>query len=404
MFERTSMRVPAGWTEAHTPKFTGAQRYVKEGLPKDSISYEWKTEKCDGEIKGPVWNDTIIDTDQKGKPVLNHTYDEEFKCKEIIDAARFRDALVSTELWEEGDGLESFGYAFDETWCWADEYKKHSTKVFNFLVQDGAQCCFGRCKGTHKFDEVAQGATDRNSGSDQSSDEESAINADQSKGFALCETVHFELALMRYHIRNCTGDQSDKLWRQKLFTMLFDEVEKLPKKNNGAARATKKSQEAKMNWLHAICVVLAAVDEWKDLIYNRVCDPDDLQPLVDISDRVSATMKHLISFETFNNQHMSKVLAFLTMKMESVARTFCLRILKDFWGGEKPALFGGSRANGALSTCQKLVKTYAEKFTETASPPPPQVAPPAQAAAEHSTVQKSFPESKKKKLKDVTTV
>jgi hypothetical protein len=81
-------------------------------------------------------------------------------------------------------------------------------------------------------------------------------------------------------------------------------------------------------------------------------------------------MKHLISRETFNSQQMSKVLAFLTATLESVAKTFHSRIPNNFWDGEKPALFGGSRANGALSTCQKLVKTYAESFTENASPPP----------------------------------
>ena len=67
--------------------------------------------------------------------------------------------------------------------------------------------------------------------------------------------------------------------------------------------------------------------------------------------------------------------------MESVAKTFHSRIPNNFWDGEKPALFGGSRANGALSTCQKLVKTYAEKFAEN---PPPQVAP-SQADTEPNT-------------------
>jgi hypothetical protein len=95
-------------------------------------------------------------------------------------------------------------------------------------------------------------------------------------------------------------------------------------------------------------------------------------------------MKNLIFSETFNSQQMSKVLAFLTATMESVAKTFHSRIPDDFWDGEKPALFGGSRANGALSTCQKLVKTYAEKFTENASPPP-QVAT-SQADTEPNTV------------------
>jgi hypothetical protein len=62
------MRVPLGYIEDHTPKFTGAQRYVKEGLPKDSICYRFKVGNFDEEIKGAVWNDTIIDTDIKGKP------------------------------------------------------------------------------------------------------------------------------------------------------------------------------------------------------------------------------------------------------------------------------------------------------------------------------------------------
>jgi hypothetical protein len=112
MFERNSMRVPLGYIEDHTPKFTGAQRYVKEVLPKDSICYRFEVENFDAEIKGAVWSDTIIDTDMKGKPVLNHSYEKTFKDKQIIDAARFRDALVGVEHWDE-DGLESFDYAFD---------------------------------------------------------------------------------------------------------------------------------------------------------------------------------------------------------------------------------------------------------------------------------------------------
>ena len=110
-----------------------------------------------------------------------------------------------------------------------------------------------------------------------------------------------------------------------------------------------------MSWLHAICVVLASVDEWKDLIYNRVNEPDDLQPLVDISDRVSATMKHLISSDTFNSQQMSKVLAFLTFKMENVARTFELNThsLRYFWEDAKPFLSGGSLVQMELSALVK---------------------------------------------------
>jgi hypothetical protein len=63
---------------------------------------------------------------------------------------------------------------------------------------------------------------------------------------------------------------------------------------------------SKMSWLHAVCVCWLQLTTGKTLIYNRVCEPDDLQPLVDISDRVSATMKHLISFDTFNSKQMSK--------------------------------------------------------------------------------------------------
>jgi len=390
MFGRNSMYVTQGWVEDHTSKFTGAQRYVKEGLKKDSIFYPSQMGKF--EIEGPVWNDTTIVTDIKGKTSLNHSYEKEFKDKEIIDAARFRDALVGVEDWEEGHGLESFRYAFDETWCWTDAYKKTSKKIFNFLVQDVA---LEKCTGTHKFTESATSID-----SDGSSDEESASNSDELAGFALCETAHYDLCLMRYHIRNCMGVQSDRLWRDKVFQLLYDEVVKLPKKNYGAA---KKSQETKMSWLHAVCVVLASLDEWKDLIYNRVNEPDDIQPLLDISDRVSATVKHLITFGVFNSNQMSKALAFLTFKMESVARYFVLNThsLRDFWDGEKPFLFGGSRANGAFSTCKKLVKTYAERFADI-SPPPVQVSPPSQVAAANSTVQKSPPQSMKRSPQELS--
>ena len=83
---------------------------------------------------------------------------------------------------------------------------------------------------------------------------------------------------------------------------------------------------------------------------------------------------------------MSKVLAFLFATLESVAKTFHSRIPDNFWDGDKLALFGGSRANLALSTCQKLVKTYAESFTENASPPPMAQVALSQAAAEPSAL------------------
>jgi hypothetical protein len=111
--------------------------------------------------------------------------------------------------------------------------------------------------------------------------------------------------------------------------------------------------------------------------------------LIEISDRVSCAVKALISCETFNDQQMSKVLEFLTIKMESVAATFRCRISNDFWEGEKPALFGGSRANGALSTCQKLVKAYAEKTVSMVSSPP-------SIPSEPTTVHKNAPESNKR--------
>jgi hypothetical protein len=99
------------------------------------------------------------------------------------------------------------------------------------------------------------------------------------------------------------------------------------------------SQKWQMDMLHTVIVVLATVNEWNDFIYNRLYDPADSLPLVNISDRVSAVMKNLIFSETFNSQQMSKVLAFLTATMESVAKTFHSRIPNDFWDGEKPALF-----------------------------------------------------------------
>ena len=113
------------------PKFVGAQRYVRDGLSKDGMAYEMMTEDYDEEmIKGAVWDDTIIDTNKKGKLVLTHSFMKEFKSKEIIDAARFRYALVSDDEWEEGFGLESFYYAFDQTGFWAKEYMKNSKIIF----------------------------------------------------------------------------------------------------------------------------------------------------------------------------------------------------------------------------------------------------------------------------------
>jgi hypothetical protein len=242
------------------PKFTGAQRYVREGLAKDGFFYEMKTRVCDGKIKGPIWDDSVVDTTKQGKHTLRHSYEEEFKSKEFVDAARFRDALISTYEWEEGYGTESFYYAFDNGF-WVDEYKKHSKKIFDFIIQEEGS--FGKCEETHNFDEISLLEADGESDSHNSA------------GFALCESALYETALMRYHISNCTGDQSDKLWRDKVFMILDDEVEKLPTKHNSAKQTAKKSQGTKMKWLHAACVVLSTVDAWEDFIYNRLYDPND---------------------------------------------------------------------------------------------------------------------------------
>ena len=57
---------------------------------------------------------------------------------------------------------------------------------------------------------------------------------------------------------------------QKLIQTLTipSDVQKVPKEI-GAKAALKRSQETKMIWLHAVCVVLATVDQWADFIYNR---------------------------------------------------------------------------------------------------------------------------------------
>jgi hypothetical protein len=68
---RAVYRCSRDYIDPNTPKFIGAKRYVKEGLSKDDMSYVWKTEAHDGKIKGPVWDDTIIETDKKGKPALS---------------------------------------------------------------------------------------------------------------------------------------------------------------------------------------------------------------------------------------------------------------------------------------------------------------------------------------------
>ncbi len=77
-----------------------------------SFAYEMMTENYDEEkIKGAVWDDTIINENKTGKLVLTHSFVKESKSKEIIDAARFRYALVSDDECE-GNGLESFNYEF----------------------------------------------------------------------------------------------------------------------------------------------------------------------------------------------------------------------------------------------------------------------------------------------------
>ena len=234
-------------SSAEYPKFTGAKRYVKEGLRKDGSSYEMKTDDYNGKIKGPIWDDTVIDVDKKGKPVLYSAYAEEFKSQEIIDAARFRDALVSVDEWEEGFDLESFYYAFHRTGFWAKEYKKHSKKIFDLVLQE--EDIFGKCEGKHNFDEDKQAKADKDSESDESSDDDSDSDSDESAGFALCETGHYELALMRHHIRNCPGEQSDKLWRDKVFMILNDGLtpksQKLNPNPNNFLRCPK---NAKGNW------------------------------------------------------------------------------------------------------------------------------------------------------------
>jgi hypothetical protein len=87
-----------------------------------------------------------------------HSFKKEFKSQEIIDAARFRHALVSDE-WEE-DGIESFYYAFYHTGFWAKEYMKQSKIIFDYLVQKDKDV-FGKCEATHNIDAARQSKTNR---------------------------------------------------------------------------------------------------------------------------------------------------------------------------------------------------------------------------------------------------
>jgi hypothetical protein len=159
---------------------------VSNGLPEGHYCCDKLNEDFEGERRpSKVWSDTDSSTGE-------HNYDLYYQDKEVKNAARFRDGLVSN-VYKQFD--QDFRYSF-----WADEYKKHSTIVYKYET--------GAPSVQHPFCTHDTHTTYLNNG--------------------LCSESIDQINLMVFQINSIEGDQSQVCIRDKIFSVLHDDIKKLP--------------------------------------------------------------------------------------------------------------------------------------------------------------------------------
>ena len=228
--------------------FTEIRNYIENGLPEDHFSRELGFEISTNSEDIKIWHDT----DFNGK----HKYDK--YDNEVKYAARFRAGLVS-------DIYTEFRQDFNYTY-WAEEYKKQSEIVFRFLLakeegetQDGEpKLC---TNNTHTF-------TNNN---------------------ALCHTTHYSFNLMQYHMAHIDGYQSQSYMRDKLFSMLRDDINNLPK-----SWSKTRSIASQFKYIHSLAVVLYTLHYQEHWITFKVYGADDFETLFEIGERIQNVLSMLI--------------------------------------------------------------------------------------------------------------
>jgi hypothetical protein len=162
--------------------FKEVKNYVKKGLPKGHWFRESYAEGVGKRKK--IWLDYDDETE-------THIYDE-YNDPVVIQAARFRDGLVS-------DIYSQFNQEFGQ---WASKYKEQSEIEFQYLFAKG--------------EEESNDATD----TQKCTDEHHVVvpmgtdNAGIPKG--LCQCSLHQVSLMNFHMSSVHGEQSQSCMRDKV--------------------------------------------------------------------------------------------------------------------------------------------------------------------------------------------
>jgi len=176
-----------------------------------------------------------------------------------------------------------------EMQVWADEYKKHSEIVYRFLTSgEGGGLCG---EDFHLFEGES----------------------------GLCSNLWEKVNLMRYHINECEGYQSQSFMRAKIFGLLYDDIQGLPKSS-----LSKQSKHV-ARYIHSLGVVLINIRENEDWIQHKIYGSEDFAAYSDMAARVANVMKNLIKSGTFDDPNMYKSLIVFTNIIHDMCE-FCDQI------------------------------------------------------------------------------
>jgi hypothetical protein len=107
---------------------------------------------------------------------------------------------------------------------------------------------------------------------------------------------------MVFQINSIEGDQSQVCIRDKIFSVLHDDIQKLPK-----SPFKERSKASQVKYIHALAVVLHTIADQVHWIRCKVYGPEDFDELFDASARVQNVMTMLMRDEIFNDAIMYKM-------------------------------------------------------------------------------------------------
>lgn len=242
-------------------KFSEVKAYIADGLPKEHWMDMNKARNNDGSRQGlqKVWFDTNNWTSE-------HKYDQ-YHNVEVKYAARFRDGLVADEeVYQQFS--EDFCYSY-----WAEEYKKHSEVVYRHLR--------GTTPIMYPLCSVDAHTTYQNS--------------------IFCSKSSDQIELMQFHMQSLEGYQSQRLMRDKVLSVLSDDIQKLPK-----CSSKERSTRSQVKYIHALAVVLYTIVNQRVWIETKVYSSQDFDHLFDATARVQNVMSMLMKDETFDDINFYK--------------------------------------------------------------------------------------------------